>query len=74
MSILEYLEYKMRSYLCIWHSLPHGLGSIGEQQHAQTPYSSVREVFNVAQAWEHLQYSGSRDTKVSGTGMVVEEE
>ncbi len=33
------------------------------------PFSSVREKFIIAR--EHLQYSGSRDAKVSGAGIVV---
>jgi len=34
-------------------------------------FSSVREEFIIAWAWEHLQYFGSRDANVSGTGIIV---
>jgi len=35
------------------------------------PFSSVREEFIMARAREHLQYTGPRDTRVSGAGIAV---
>jgi len=53
---------------------PCGLSSIdlyGNSNKLRLPFSSVREEFITARAWEHLQYTGLRDTRVSSTGIAV---
>ncbi len=74
MTVVEGFEQKVSSYLRRWLGLPRTLSNIG--LHGNTnklslPFSSVREEFIVARAREHLQYSVSRDAKVSGAGIVV---
>ncbi len=54
----------------VYHSLSK-IGLYGNTNKLRLPFSSVREEFIVARAREHLQYSRSRDTKVSGAGIVV---
>ncbi len=74
MTIVEGFEQKVTSYLRRWLGLPRSLSSIGlygNTNKLRLPFSSVREEFIVARAREHLQYSGSRDAKVSGAGIVV---
>ncbi|RXN32649.1 reverse transcriptase [Labeo rohita] len=54
--------------------LPRSLSNIalyGKTNKLRLPFGSVREEFIVARAREHLMYSGSRDAKVSGVGIVV---
>ncbi len=74
MTVVEGFEQKVSSYLRRWLGLPRSLSNIGlygNTNKLRLPFSSVREEFIVAQAREHLQYSGSRDAKVSGAGIVV---
>ena len=53
------------------HADLSNIGLYGNTNKLRLPFSSVREEFIVAQAREHLQYSASRDAKVSGAGIVV---
>ncbi|XP_059199347.1 uncharacterized protein LOC131979398 [Centropristis striata] len=74
MTVVEGFEQKVSSYLRRWLGLPRSLSSIGlygNTNKLRLPFSSVREEFIVARAREHLQYSGSRDAKVSGAGIIV---
>ncbi len=72
MTVVEGFEQKVSSYLRRWLGLPRSLSNIGlygNTNKLRLLFSSVREELIVAQA--HLQYSGSRDAKVSGAGIVV---
>ncbi|XP_029359637.1 uncharacterized protein LOC115044643 [Echeneis naucrates] len=74
MTVMEGFEQKVSSYLRRWLGLPYSLSSIGlygNTNKLRLPFSSVREEFIVARAREHLRYSGSRDAKVSGAGIVM---
>ncbi len=71
MTVVEGFEQKLSSYLRRWLGLPHRIGLYGNANKLRLPFRSVREEFIIAQAREHLQYSGSRDAKVSGAGIVV---
>ncbi len=74
MTVVEGFEQKVSSYLRRWLGLPCSLSNIGlygNTNKLRLPFSSVREEFIVARAREHLQYSGSRDAKVPGAGIVV---
>ncbi len=74
MTVVEGFEQKVSSYLCRWLGLPRSprnIGLYGNTNKLRLPFSSVREEFIVTRAREHLQYSGSRDAKVSGAGIVV---
>ncbi|KAK0146184.1 hypothetical protein N1851_014501 [Merluccius polli] len=74
MTVVEGFEQRVSSYLCRCLGLPCSLSNIGlhgKTNKLRLPFSSVREEFIVARAREHLQYSGSRDAKVSGAGIVV---
>ncbi|KAK0146299.1 hypothetical protein N1851_014401 [Merluccius polli] len=74
MTVVEGFEQRVSSYLRRWLGLPRSLSNIGlygKTNKLRLPFSSVREEFIVARAREHLQYSGSRDAKVSGAGIVV---
>lgn len=74
MTVVEGFEQKVSSYLRRWLGLPRSLSSIGlygNTNKLRLPFSSVREEFIVTRAREHLQYSGSRDAKVSSAGIVV---
>ena len=71
MTVVEGFEQRVSSYLRRWLGLPPSLSNIGlygNTNKLRLPYSSVREEFLVAWARE---YSGSRDAKVSGAGIVV---
>jgi len=68
MTVVEGFEREVSSYLCRWLGFPRSLSSIGlygNGNKLRLPFSSVREEFIMARAWEHLQYTGSRDTRVS---------
>ncbi len=74
MTVVEGFEQNVSSYLRRWLGLPRSLSNIGlygNTNKLRLPFSSVREEFIVARAREHLQYSASRDAKVSGAGIVV---
>ncbi len=74
MTVIEGFEQKVSSYLCRWLGLPRSLSNIelyGNTNKLRLHFSSVRKEFIVAQAREHLQYSGSRDNNVSGAGIIV---
>ncbi|KAI2661122.1 Spore protein YkvP [Labeo rohita] len=74
MTVVEGFEQKVSSYLRRWLGLPRSLSNIalyGKTNKLRLPFGSVREEFIVARAREHLMYSGSRDAKVSGAGIVV---
>ncbi|RXN04375.1 reverse transcriptase [Labeo rohita] len=74
MTVVEGFEQKVSSYLRRWLGLPHSLSNTalyGKTNKLRLPFGSVREEFIVARAREHLMYSGSRDAKVSGAGIVV---
>lgn len=49
----------------------NGIVLYGNSNKFRLPFSSVREEFIVARAREHLQYTGSRDSKVSIAAIVV---
>lgn len=69
MTVVEAFEQRMSNYLRIWLGLPCRLGNIalyGNTNKLRLPFSSAREEFIVALAREQLQYSESRDAKVSG--------
>lgn len=74
MTVVEGLERKVSRYLRRWLGLPCSLSDIGlygNSNKLRLPFSSVKEEFMVARAREHLQYTGSKDPKVSGAGIVV---
>ncbi|XP_050960924.1 uncharacterized protein LOC127162191, partial [Labeo rohita] len=74
MTVVEGFEQKVSSYLRRWLGLPRSLSNTalyGKTNKLRLPFGSVREEFIVARAREHLMYSGSRDAKVSGAGIVV---
>ncbi|RXN12199.1 reverse transcriptase [Labeo rohita] len=74
MTVVEGFEQKVSSYLRRWLGLPRSLSNIalyGKTNKLRLPFGSVREEFIVARAREYLMYSGSRDAKVSGAGIVV---
>ncbi|XP_076833410.1 olfactory receptor 2AT4-like [Brachyhypopomus gauderio] len=74
MTVIEGLEQKVSSYLRRWLGLPRSLSSIGlygSTNKLRLPFNSVKEEFSVAWAREYMQYSGSRDAKVAGAGIVV---
>lgn len=69
MTVVEGFEQRVSSYLRRWLCLPCSFSNIGEYgktNKLRLLFSSVREEFIVAMAREHLQYSESRDGKVSG--------
>lgn len=74
MMAVEGFERKMSSYLRRWLGLPRSLRSIGLYRNSNTlrhSFSSVREEFIVPRTREHIEYTRSRDTKVSGAGIVL---
>lgn len=74
MTVMEGFEQRVSRYLRRWLGLPCSLSNItlyGNTNKLRLPFSSVREECIMAQVWEHLQYSGSRNARVSRAGIVV---
>lgn len=74
MTVVEGFEQRVSSNLCRWLGLPCSFKNIelyGNTNKLRLSFSFVREEFIVTRTREHLQYAGSKDTKVSGAGIVV---
>lgn len=74
LSTVESLERNVSCYLRRWLGLPKSLSSIalyGNSNKLQLPLKSLEEEFKVTKSRMVLQYSDSRDPKVSTAGIEV---